>query len=170
MLVAQLCPTLRNLIDYIAHQFPLPIEFSRQEYWSVLPFPSPGDLEPGSSVAPALHSLPPAPSGKPIYVCTYICISSVQFSHSVVSDSLQPRDCSTPGFPIHHQLPRLLKLMSIESVMPFNHLMLCRPLLLLPSIFPSIRVFSSDSVLHIRWPKYWSFSTSASVLPMNIQD
>ena len=56
----------------------------------------------------------------------------------------------------------LLKLMSIESVMPSNHLILCRPLLLLPSIFPSIRVFSNESVLHIRWPKYWSFSFSIS--------
>ena len=56
----------------------------------------------------------------------------------------------------------LLKLMSIESVMPSNHLILCRPLLLLPSIFPSIRVFSNESVLHIRWPKYWNFSFSIS--------
>ena len=56
----------------------------------------------------------------------------------------------------------LLKLMSIEMVMPSNHLILCRPLLLLPSIFPSIRVFSNESVLHIRWPKYWSFSFSIS--------
>ena len=56
----------------------------------------------------------------------------------------------------------LLKLMSVESVMPSNHLILCRPLLLLPSIFLSIRVFSSESVLHIRWPKYWSFSFSIS--------
>ena len=63
----------------------------------------------------------------------------------------------------------LLKLMSIESVMPSNRLILCCPFLLLPSIFSSIRVFSSESVLHIRWPKYWSFA-SASVLPMNIQD
>ena len=54
----------------------------------------------------------------------------------------------------------LLKLMSIKSVMPSNHLILCRPLLLLPSIFPSIRVFSNESALHIRWPKYWSFSFS----------
>ena len=52
----------------------------------------------------------------------------------------------------------LLKLMSIESLMPSNHLILCKPLLLWPSIFPSIRVFSNESVLHIRWPKYWSFS------------
>ena len=56
----------------------------------------------------------------------------------------------------------LLKLMSIELVMPPNHLILCRPLLLPPSIFPSIRVFSNESVLHIRWPKYWSFSFSTS--------
>ena len=56
----------------------------------------------------------------------------------------------------------LLKLKSIEAVMPSNHLILCRPLLLLPSIFPSIRVFSNESALHIRWPKYWSFSFSIS--------
>ena len=71
-------------------------------------------------------------------------------------------DCSMPGFPVHHQPPRLLKLMSIELVMPSNHLILCRPLLLLPSIFPSIRVLSKESVLHIKWPKYWSFSFSIS--------
>ena len=57
---------------------------------------------------------------------------------------------------------RLLRLMSIESVMPCNHLILCHPLLLLPSIFPSIRVFSSESALRIRWPKYWSFSFNIS--------
>ena len=56
----------------------------------------------------------------------------------------------------------LLKLMSIESLMPSNHLILCRSLLLPPSVFPSIRLFSSESVLHIRWPKYWSFSISPS--------
>ena len=64
----------------------------------------------------------------------------------------------------------LLKLMSIESMMPSNHLILCRPLLLLPSIFPSIRLFSSESALHIKWPKYCSLGLSTSVLPMNIQD
>ena len=63
----------------------------------------------------------------------------------------------------------LLKLMFIESVIPSNHLILCRPLLLPPSIFPSIRVFSNESFLCIRWPKYW-VSASASVLPTNIQD
>ena len=66
-------------------------------------------------------------------------------------------DCSTPSFPVHHNSWSLPKLMSIESVMPSNHLILCHPLLLLPSIFPSIRVFSNESVLRIRWPEYWSF-------------
>ena len=71
-------------------------------------------------------------------------------------------DCSTPGFPVHHQPLELFRLMSIEPVMPSNHLILCRPLLLPPSIFPSIRVFSNESVLPITWPKYWSFSFSIS--------
>ena len=77
---------------------------------------------------------------------------------------------------VAHQAPlssivsqSLLKFLSIESVMLSNLLILCHPLLLLPSVLPSIRVFSSESVLHIRWPKYWSFNFS-SVLPMNIQD
>ena len=69
-----------------------------------------------------------------------------------------PVDCSTPGFPDLHYLPGLLKFMSIQSVMPSNHLILCRPLLLLLSIFPSIRVFSNESIFLIRWPNYWSFS------------
>ena len=70
-------------------------------------------------------------------------------------------DCSRPGLPVHHQ-HQLLKLMSIELVMPSNHLILCHPLLFTPSIFPSIRVFSKESVLHIRGPNYWSFSFSIS--------
>ena len=73
-----------------------------------------------------------------------------------------PMDCSTPGLPVHHQFPEFTQTLSLESVMPSNHLILCRPLLLLPSVFPSIRVFSKESVLHIRWPKYWSFSFSIS--------
>ena len=73
-----------------------------------------------------------------------------------------PMDCNMPEFPVLHHLQSLLKLMSIESVMPCNHLILCHPLLLPPSIFPSIRVFSNQSVLHITWPKYWSFSFSNS--------
>ena len=74
-----------------------------------------------------------------------------------------PMDCSTPGFSVLFTISwSLLKFMSIESMMPSNHLILCRPLLLLPSIFPSIRVFSNESALRIRWPKYWSFSFSLS--------
>ena len=71
-------------------------------------------------------------------------------------------DCSTSGLPVDHQPLGLLKLMSIKSVMPSYHLIFCHPLLFLPSIFPSIRVFSNESVLRIRWPKYWSFSISPS--------
>ena len=73
-----------------------------------------------------------------------------------------PMDCSKPGFSVHHQLTNMLKLMSIESMMPSNHLILCPPLLLLPSIFLIIRVFSNELVLRIRWPKYWSFSFNIS--------
>ena len=87
--------------------------------------------------------------------------SSVQ-SLSCVWLFCNPMDCSTPSFPVHHQLQSLLKLMSIELVMLSNHLILCHPPLLPPLIFPSIRVFSNESVLCIRWPKYWSFSFSIS--------
>ena len=82
-----------------------------------------------------------------------------------MSDSLQPHYSSTPGFPVHHfpvHSRSLFKLKSVESVMPSNPLILCHPFLLLPSISPSIRVFSNESVLHIRWPKYWSFNISPS--------
>ena len=72
-------------------------------------------------------------------------------------------NCSMPGFLVLHHRWSLLKLLSIESMMPSNHLVLCRPLLLLPSIFPSISVFSNESALHIRWPKYQSFSFSISL-------
>ena len=85
-----------------------------------------------------------------------------QFSQFTCIRLCDPMDCSTPGFPVHHQIQILIKLMSIESVMPSNNLIFCHSLLLLPSIFPSIRVFSNESVLHIRWPKYWSFSFSIS--------
>ena len=93
-----------------------------------------------------------------IFMCVYQ-FSSVAQSCPTLCD---PMDCSTPGLPVHHQLPEFTKLMSIESVMPSNHLILCRPLLLLPSVFPTIRVFSNESVLCIRWPKYWSFSFNIS--------
>ena len=73
-----------------------------------------------------------------------------------------PMNRSTPGLPVHHNSWSVPKLMSIKLAMPSNHLILCRPLFLLPSIFPSIRVFSNESVLRIRWPKYWSFSFNIS--------
>ena len=84
---------------------------------------------------------------------------SVQFSSATQSclTLCNPMDWSTPGFPVHHQLPELLKFMSSELVMPSNRLILCRPLLLLPSIFSSIRVFSNESVLCIRWVNYLEF-------------
>ena len=87
--------------------------------------------------------------------------SSVQFSPSVMYVSVRPHGLQHASLSITNS-QSLLKLMSIESVMPPNHLTLCHPLLLLPSIFPSIRVFSNESVLCIRWPKYWSFSFSIS--------
>ena len=86
----------------------------------------------------------------------------VQFSHSVMSDSVTPWTAAHQASLSIVNSRSLIKLMSIELVMPSNHLMLCHPLLLPPSIFPSIRVFSNESVLHIRWPKYWSFSISPS--------
>ena len=90
-------------------------------------------------------------------------LEEVQFSCSVVSDSFAtPRTAAYQASLSITNSRSLPKLISIESVMPSNHLLLCYPLLLLPSIFPSIRVFPSESALHIRWPKYWSFSFSIS--------
>ena len=86
-------------------------------------------------------------------------LSSVAQSCLTLCD---PMNSSTPGLPVHHNSWSLPKPMSIKSVMPSNHLILCHPHLFLPSIFPSIRVFSNESALCIRWPKYWSFSFSIS--------
>ena len=92
----------------------------------------------------------------------YVLISLVQFS-SVQSLTLcDPMNRSMPGLPTHPNSRRSLKPMPIESVIPSSHLILCHPLLLLPPIPPRIRVFSNESTLHIRWPKYWSFSFSIS--------
>ena len=93
----------------------------------------------------------------------------VHFSHSVVSYSVTSWTTACQASLSITNSRRLSKLTSFESVMPSSHLILCRPLLLLPSIYPSIRVFSNESVLHIKWPKYWSFSFRI-LLPMNIQD
>ena len=88
----------------------------------------------------------------------FAVVLSVQFSCSVF---IAIMDCSTPGFPVHHQLPELIQT-HVHQVGDANHLILCHPLLLLPSVFPGIKVFSSESALHIKWPKYWSFSFSIS--------
>ena len=85
-----------------------------------------------------------------------------QFSHSVISDSVTPWTAARQASLSITSSQSLLKLMSIKSVMPSNHFILCCPLLLPPSIFPSIRVFSDESALHIRWPKYWNFSFNIS--------
>ena len=101
---------------------------------------------------------------KGVFVLFYLFFLSVQFS-SVAQPCptlCDPMDCSTQASLSITNSWSLLKLMSIELVMPSNHLILCHPLLLPPSIFPSIRVFSNESVLHIRWPKYWSFNFSIS--------
>ena len=88
----------------------------------------------------------------------YVQFSSVtQFCLTLCN----PMDCSTPGFPVLHHLPELAQT-SIESVMPYNHLFLFCSLILLPSVFPSLKVFSNESALPIRWPKYWSFRFSIS--------
>ena len=107
--------------------------------------------------------------------CTWLNLSFLSIrqdllllSLSVMSDSATPWTATLQASLSVTISQSLLKLMFIESVMPSNHLILCRPLLLLPSIFPSFRVFSSESVLRIRWPKYWSFSLSI-IFPVNIQ-
>ena len=92
-----------------------------------------------------------------MYKTTFVVVQSL--SHFQLFSSTV---CSTPGFPVLHHLWELAKLMSIETVMPSNHLILCFSLLPLPLTFPSIRVFSNELALHIRWPKYWSFSFSSS--------
>ena len=94
-----------------------------------------------------------------IQSCNVVQFSSVTQSCLTLCD---PMDHSTPGFPVHNQFPELTQTRIHRIRDPSNHLTLCRTLLLLPSIFPSIRVFSSESVLHIRWPNFWSFSFSIS--------
>ena len=89
----------------------------------------------------------------------FICCRSVAQSCPVLWD---PMDCSTPGFPVLHHLLELAQT-HVHRVGGAMHLILCHPYLLLPSIFPSIKVFSSESALHISWPKYWSFSFSISL-------
>ena len=149
----------------LAHQALLSMEFSWPEYQSGLPCPPLGDLpdpgiEPMSPASPELQ-VDSLPLSHQASLCTYVQFSSVQpLSHV--------RLFATPWITAHQASLSITnswnspKLMFIESVMPSNHLILCHPLLLLPSIFPSIRVFSNGSVFCIRWPKYCSFSFSIS--------
>ena len=96
-----------------------------------------------------------------IYIYLHTCVSSVHFSRSVMSNSLRPHESQHARPPCPSPTPRIYpNLMSIELMIPSSHLILCHPLLLLPPIPPSIRVFSNESTLRMRWPKYWSFSFS----------
>ena len=106
--------------------------------------------------------IPACASSSPAFLMMYSAAAAAAKSLQSYPTLCDPIDCSTPGITGHHQLQELLKLMSIESVMPSNYLILCHHLLLQPSIFPSIRAFSNESVLCIRWPKYWRFSFNIS--------
>ena len=133
--------------------------FPGQEYGSSLPFPSPGGL-PNSRIKPKS----PALEGRFFtndHQESPLTLYSVQFSSvaQLCPTLCDPKNRSTPALPITNS-QSLPKLMSIELVMPSSHLILCRPLLLLPPIPPSIRVVSNESTLCMRWPKYWSFSFS----------
>ena len=94
-----------------------------------------------------------------IFIVITFCCSVAQLCPTLCN----PMDYSMPGFPVLHHLTELAQTPVIELVMPSNHLILCRPLLLLPLVFSSIRVFSNELVLRIRWPKYWNFSFSISL-------
>ena len=148
----------------VACQAPLFLRFSRHDYWSGLPCPPPGapsdpGVEPPSLMSPELavrffitHATWDAP---------FFLFSSVQsLSHGQLF--VTPWTAACQAYLSITNSQSLLKLRSIESVMPYNHLILFHPLLLLPSICPSIRVFSNESALCIRWPKYWSFTFSIS--------
>ena len=149
-----LCPHVFSLLGSCVH------EFSRQEYGSGLPFPPPGDL-PNSEIK-LLSLASPAWAGQPF---TSQSVSSVaQLCPTLWRYGLQHARLPCPS-----PTPGACSNSSIESVMPSNHLILCHPLLLLPSIIPSIRVFSSELALHIKWPSI-GVSASTSVFPMNTQD
>ena len=132
------------------------MEISRPEYWSWLPFPSPGDLPDQGSNSGLPHCR------QVLYHLSYQ--GSPQFSSLQLLSHVQlfvaPWTVACQASLYITNSWRLLKLMSLELVMLSNHLILCHPLLIPPSIFPSIRVFWNESVLRIRWPKYWSFSTN----------
>ena len=125
----------------IDHQSPLPMGFSRQKYWSGLPCSPSGDL-PHPGIKPMSLQFSSVQSLSRVRLFAIPWITARQTSLSITNSQSSPR------------------LTSIKSVMPSSHLILCRPLLLLPPIPPSIRVYSNESTLHVRWPKYCSFSFS----------
>ena len=134
-------------MDCIAHQASLSMRFSRQEYWSGLPYPPPEDLsnpgiKPTSLMSPALAGIffISSAAWEAQKLIDIVAVVPCLVTQSCLT-LCHPMDCSMPGFPVLHHLLELLKLMSIESVMPSKHLILCHPLLLLPSVLPSIRIF-----------------------------
>ena len=168
----------------LSPQAPLSMGFSRQEYWSGLPSPSPRDLVNTGwnlRLLSLLHwpagYLPLTPPGKPSHslcrlklkyswdmyvgmVCSlWCCYYSITKSCPTLCD---PINCSTSGFPILHCLPEFAQTHVHWVSDDIQSSILCYPLLLLPSVFPSIRVLSNESILSIRWPGYWSFSFSIS--------
>ena len=149
----------------VAYQDPLSMEFFRKEYWNGLPVPTPEDLPDPGMEAVSLESLHWKVDSLPLCHLGGPLVTS--FSHSVQSLSrvwlfatpwIAARQASL-SITNSRSLP---KFTCIESVMPSSHLVFCRPLLLLPPVPPSIRVFSNESTLLMRWPKYWSFSFSIS--------
>ena len=151
------CVQLYVILWTLALQAPLSMGYCRQEYWSGLSCPPPGDLpdpgiEPSSLTSPAL-------AGRFLTTSDTFAVVVQPLSPAWLFvtpwTALQASPCLTIS-------RSLLKFMSIELVIPCNHLVLCCPLLLLSSIFPTVRVFSNASALHIRWLKYWNFSLSIS--------
>ena len=152
--------------------------FSRQEYWSGLPFPSPHSrfllaiyLDRVVCIFQPQSLSLPLPFHLSLLVILSLFAKCVILFLLCFSSSSAAQSCLTLYDPWISALQASLSItnsrnspkpMSIQSVVPYNHLILCRPLLLMPSIFPSIRVFSNESALRIRWPKYWSFSFSIS--------
>ena len=147
----RLFDTLWNIVL----QPPLSVGFSRQEYWKGMPYPPPGSLSnPG---------IKPASLTSPALAGRFLTSSATYCSVAQSCPTLcNPMDCLTKASLPFTISQSLLKLMAIESMMPSNHIVLCCSFLLLPSIFPSIRIFSNESALRIRWPKYWSFSFNIS--------
>ena len=156
--VAQSCPTLCNPMDYTYNPWNSPGQNTGVGSLSLL-----------QGIFPTQGSNPGLPHCRQIILPTEPQFSSVQ-SLSCVQLFATPWTAARQASLSITNSQSLLKVMTIESVMPSNHLILCRPLFLLPSIFPSIRVFSNESALHIRWPKSIGISASTSILPVNIQD